>query len=326
MKVMYVGLLYNYGKKEEGYSYEHHNLEAGFRECQRDGMFEEVIYLHPDATTEFQKSAMELIIEEEVDAIFHVAFDSNLDFPAKAAEMALKKGIPVIQWDCDASWRFTNFILPRKNRVSHFVTTHAATMPMYKAHGMNVIRSQWGGSPFYQNEPNAEKEYDITFIGQKHGQMPNGKFLRAEVIDRMLAAGLKVDLFGNYWDGYDSWHGYQTNFRKVVSAFNRSKICLNLSNPWHHGTMPQIKGRHFEIPQTGQFQLATPADDLHSYFKYDEEIVVANSVDEIIEKARYFLDHDDKRQAIADAGRERMLADHQWKHRFADIFGDIGLL
>jgi glycosyltransferase involved in cell wall biosynthesis len=328
MRILYVGLLYNYGKKEEGFSYEHFNLEAGFKDCVNRGMFD-VDYLYPDECGNLQESALELVIEGNYDAIFHVAFNEHLDFPESAAKLALKKDIPVIQWDCDSSWRFGSWILPRKDRVSHFITTHSCTVDAYKQNGMNVIRSQWAGSPNYKLKRDLNQydyaKYDVSFIGQKHGQMPNGKFFRAEVIDAIMAAGINVDLFGNYWDGYENWHGYLTDFHDMIRAFDESRICLNLSNPWHHGTMPQIKGRHFEIPQVGRLQICTPADDLHNYFEDDKEIVIANSVEEIIEKLRFYLENPEKRRAIANAGHNRMLAEHQWHHRFEQIFNEIGV-
>jgi len=327
MKVLYVGLLYNYGKKEEGFSYEHFNLEAGFRDCAEQGMFD-VDSLYLDASPDLHAAALELVIDGEYDAIFHVAFNEHLDFPEGAAKFALQKDIPIIQFDCDSSWRFDSWILPRKDRVSHFVTTHSATIPWYERHGMNVIKSQWGGSPYYHSKGN-DKDHDCTFIGQKHGQYQHGntvKFFRAEVIDAIMQAGIDIDLFGNYWDGYPNWGGYIVDFNKMIDVFDSSRVCLNLSNPWHHGTMPQIKGRHFEIPQIGGFQLCTPADDLESYFEEDKEIVIARNTDELIEKLHYYLEHDEEREAIAAAGRTRMLKEHQWSHRFQAIFKEVGLL
>jgi spore maturation protein CgeB len=323
MKILYVGLLYNYGKKEEGFSYEHFNIEAGLKDCAQKGMFG-VDCLYPDATDNFRDVAIGRINDENFDAIFHVAFNESLDLPESVAGLALKKDIPVIQFDCDSSWRFHNWIAPRRDRVSHFITTHSATVPWYQAHGMKVIKSQWAGSPLYQ--PNRDLyKYDISFIGQKHGRMPDGRFLRSEIINAFIAAGLPIDLFGHYWDGYERWHGYVIDYQEIINIFNQSRISLNLSNPWHHGTMPQIKGRHFEIPQTGGFQLCTPADDLDSYFVEDKEIVIARSVQELVEKACYYLEHSNEREVIAMAGLKRMLAEHQWHHRFEHIFKEVGL-
>lgn len=326
--ILYCGLLYNYGKSEEGFSYEHFNIEAGFKDCVDRGIFNRVDYLYPDKSNDINNSAMEMVIDGNYDAIFTVAFNEHLDFPEAAAKMALRKDIPVIQWDCDSSWRFQNWIAPRKDRVSHFVTTHSQTVDWYERFGMKVIRSQWGGSPYYHPQ-DVEQQYDVTFVGQKHGQFQQGnvmKYWRAEVVDAIMNAGVKLDLFGNYWDGYENWHGYQTDFHAMIRAFAQSKICLNLSNPWHHGTMPQIKGRHFEIPQIGRLQVCTPADDLASYFVDGQEIVVANSTEDLIDKLKYFLEHSDEREKIAAAGRARMLKEHQWYHRFEHIFKEVGVL
>lgn len=332
MKILYVGLLYNYGKQEEGYSYEHFNLEAGFCDCADHGLFE-VDYWHPDSpnTCEVDGQLGNLYdvdlpgLLDNVDAVFHVAFNESLDLPESLAKLALKKDIPVIQWDCDSSWRFQNWILQRRDRVSHFVTTHSATLPWYDQFGMKAIRSQWGGSPLYVPSY-IERDYDVMFCGQKHGQMADGSFVRAEIVDAIMNAGINLELFGNYWDGYENWHGYITHFEDILEAFNRSKVCLNLSNPWHVGTMPQIKGRHFEIPQIGRMQLCTPADDLESYFVDGTEIVIARTIDEMIERLRYYIDNEDEREAVAAAGHARILRDHQWSHRFHDIFSQIGLI
>lgn len=324
MKILYVGLLYNYGKPEEGFSYEHMNVEAGLKDCAARGMFE-VDCWHPDAPKRFNlESPYWRDTMHHWDAVFHVAFNETLDLPEEAARFALKQNIPVIQFDCDSSWRFQHWILPRKDRVSHFVTTHSATIPWYEQNGMKVIKSQWAGSPLYQPTEGLRK-YDVSFVGQKHGQMPNGKFLRSEVIDAMMSADIKINLFGNYWDGYKNWHGYKTDFKEIIDVFNTSKVNLNLSNPWHHGTMPQIKGRHFEIPQTAGFQISTPADDLDSYFVEDKEIVIARSVQELIDKTKYYLAHDNEREVIANAGHARMLNHHQWHHRFEHIFKEVGI-
>lgn len=314
MKILYVGLLYNYGKPEEGFSYEHVNIEAGLTG------FCDTTCWYPDAPNDQAFEGM-----ASYDAIFHVAFNESLDLPEGIANFARRLDIPVIQWDCDSSWRFHNWVLSRKRRVSHFVTTHSATIPWYEQNGMKVIKSQWAGSPLYKPDRTLY-QYDISFVGQKHGQMPNGKFLRSEVIDAMMAAGLKVDLFGHYWDGYSNWHGYTKDFESIIKVFNTSRINLNLSNPWHFGTMPQIKGRHFEIPQTHGFQLTTPADDLSSYFTEDKEIVIANSDNELIEKAKFYLENSKEREKIAAAGYARMQNEHQWEHRFTHIFKEVGIL
>lgn len=312
-KILYVGLKWNYGKKEEDTSFEYRNIEAGIKSCG----LADVKCWHPD---EPECSVDELLSSlHEYDGIFHVAFNEAFDLPESVALLALKMDKPVIQWDCDASWRFHNWILPhRRHRVSHFITTHASTLDWYKAHSMKVIKSQWAGSPTYVGNPNAEKKYDVGFAGQKHGIRPN-------IIDALLKAGIDVHVFGHYWEGFVNSHPHTPLLQQMIDVLDSSKICLNLSNPWHVNTMPQIKGRHFEIPQCQGFQITTPADNMNEYFVDGEEIVIADSANDLIDKIRYYLDNSESRLRIAQNGYARVQRDHQWQNRFNEIFHELGL-
>lgn len=40
MRVLYTGLRWNYGKKDEGDAYEYCNLEAGIRDCANKGLLQ----------------------------------------------------------------------------------------------------------------------------------------------------------------------------------------------------------------------------------------------------------------------------------------------
>ena len=255
------------------------------------------------------------IRSQAFDILFYVAFNEHYDIPAQLLQLCRKFGIRTVQWDCDSSWRFHNWILPRKDLFDYFVTTHSQAVNWYQANGMKVVHSQWGGSPLYK-PGNGEKKYDVTFIGQKHG-------IRPQILAALRDRGVKVDLFGNYWDGYDNWHGYLTDFGSMVHIFQQSKVCLNLSNPWHIGTLPQIKGRHFEIPQCGALQVSTPADNLDSYFEPGKEIVVCNDIESLASRITHYLNEDGEREVIARAGYERMQREHQWHHRFGKILQEI---
>jgi spore maturation protein CgeB len=316
-KIAYVALKYDYGVQDKGLSYESKNLEPGFQACVDEGLFEFKSY-YPDVEDTNWNDLISKIVSYEIDAIFHVAFNEDKDLPEGVASIALKNDIPVIQWDCDASWRFENFIKGRKNRVSHFVSTHSSTLDWYENNGMTVIKSQWAGSPLYTNLPNLEKKYDVGFCGQKHG-------IRGEIVTAMHNADIDLHMFGWYWEGFKNGHPHTPELSDMLDVLHRSKVCLNMSNPWHVGTMPQIKGRHFGIPKAGGFQITTPADNLEEYFVLDKEIVVVNDVDELIEKTRYYLDHADERLAIAEAGHQRTITEHTWPNRMRHILESIGL-
>ncbi len=135
---------------------------------------------------------------------------------------------------------------------------------------------------------------------------------------------------------------------EMISIFSRSEINLNLSdastNPriprlvrgglgrvWPPalerlpgGILRQVKGRNFEIPATGGFQLSGHAPGLEDYFEPDEEIVIYRNFAELVEKAQRFLVDAGARQRIADAGHRRTLASHTYEHRFRNILGELG--
>ncbi len=92
MKILYCGLLYNYGKKDESFSYEHYNIEAGFRNCLDMGIFDHVDFYYPDTVDDSSRDTLLVRIgSNSYDCIFHVAFNETLDLPEKAANLAISK-------------------------------------------------------------------------------------------------------------------------------------------------------------------------------------------------------------------------------------------
>ena len=87
----------------------------------------------------------------------------------------------------------------------------------------------------------------------------------------------------------------------------------------------QIKGRNFEVPGCGGFLITGPAENLEEYYRDGEEVVIFRSQEELIDKARYYLEHEEERAAVAQAGCRRTLAEHTYVHRFAEIFERMGL-
>ena len=88
----------------------------------------------------------------------------------------------------------------------------------------------------------------------------------------------------------------------------------------------QIKGRNFEIPGCGGFLITGDADNLRDYYKDGKEIVIYENTEDLIEKIKYYLEHNEERETIAKAGHERTLRDHTYEKRFNEIFKTIGLI
>ena len=46
----------------------------------------------------------------------------------------------------------------------------------------------------------------------------------------------------------------------------------------------------------------------------------------MVRKVRHYLEHDQERERIAKAGRERAMRDHTWKQRFQTVFARLEML
>ena len=88
----------------------------------------------------------------------------------------------------------------------------------------------------------------------------------------------------------------------------------------------QIKGRNFEVPGSGGFLLTADADNLTDYFEDGKEIVIFKDTKDLIEKAKYYLGHENERAAIAEAGYQRSLREHTYEKRFNEMFKIMGLI
>ena len=59
-------------------------------------------------------------------------------------------------------------------------------------------------------------------------------------------------------------------------------------------------------------------------FIENEEIVFFRNKQEFVEKIQYYLNHEDERKRIAQAGRKRLIHDgHEVKNRVRQIVNDI---
>ncbi|HUD86254.1 MAG TPA: glycosyltransferase, partial [Xanthobacteraceae bacterium] len=156
---------------------------------------------------------------------------------------------------------------------------------------------------------------------------------RAEGIGALWAV-LMLRLGDDRYDGGPSkidaslLHGFLSD-ADVPALFRNSKINLGFTrmapgDPDRPGAM-QVKLRDFEVPSCGGFYLVERAPDYAEFFVEGREMVTWRTVGELMEKIRYYLDHESERRAIAVAGERRALREHLWKHRFSALFAKLGI-
>lgn len=316
LKMLYLGMYYDYGIPERGLSFEQCNFYPAVKEWNEVGEFRHFDFVQLGKQHGIQKMSAMLIDEVHKfgpDVLFAVFFDPNHD-PSREAIKQIGTSTPckTVGWFCDSHFRYDNFDRPWADALQYNVTTSASAYHRYLTDGMamKVIKSQWGAAPSYKNL-HIPREVNCSFVGQPHGD-------RQQVIDDIRKAGCEVQTYGTGWP-------VRLTFDGVVEMFNKSKINLNLNNACDT-RFKQIKGRNFEVPACGGFLLSGHAENLEDYYEIGKEIVTFTSTGDMVDKIRYYLAHDDEREAIARAGYERTMRDHTYATRFSHIFKKIGVI
>lgn len=317
VKVLYLGMQWDYGIRERGTSFEHDNFYPAMQQWDRIREFEHFDFVEigrAHGVPRMSEMLYERVQKFEPDAIFGVWFDEHHD-PRREMIDKIRKTTPtkVISWFCDSFYRYDTFDRRWADHVDWCVCCSTGGYNKYIRDGLQnkVIKSQFAAAPSYKPVDGVQRDIDVSFVGQPHGD-------RKAIINRLRQAGINVQAFGTGWEK-------RLTFGEMIDVFNRSKVNLNLSNG-AAGTFQQIKGRNFEVPACRTFLLTGQAENLNDYYEFGKEVAVYHNADDIVEKVRYYLANPDEREQMAEAAYYRTLHEHTYGHRFNHIFKVAGLI
>lgn len=77
--------------------------------------------------------------------------------------------------------------------------------------------------------------------------------------------------------------------------------------------------RLYEATGVGTLLLTDAKQNLHELFEPGSDIVTYRSEAELVDRARYYLEHDDERARIAAAGQRRTLSEHTYEARMREL-------
>jgi hypothetical protein len=115
-------------------------------------------------------------------------------------------------------------------------------------------------------------------------------------------------------------------FEQINTIYSNHALSLNITelrntfslrHPIH-----KLHLRTFEIAMCGGLQIAPFVEELETYFKDGEEILLCKNDDEFVSKAKFYLKPENAmlRMKIKRNARKRAEAEHTWENRFAKIF------
>ncbi len=118
-------------------------------------------------------------------------------------------------------------------------------------------------------------------------------------------------------------------FQKISEILAANELCLNFSNVWADGPcsalIAHVRLRDFEGPMCRACYLTGHTDEIEEFYDIGKEIDTYRTTEELIDKARFYLEHADAAERLRERGFARARRDHTWVRRFAELFSKIGL-
>ncbi|MBL8030572.1 MAG: glycosyltransferase [Candidatus Doudnabacteria bacterium] len=345
MKVLFCGLKYEYGKPESGLSFEYRNFFETLQampelEVEMFAVDERLLAVGREKMNEELKNS---VVEKQPDLLFCFLYTDEIN--KEIIEYITKKTkTKTFNWFADDHWRFEIFSRLWAPLFTAVSTTDSEAVLKYRSIGVNIIKTQWAANiHLYKPSLLPATSYplpanNITFVGKNYGN--RSKYINALKVFDLPAVG--------YGAG---WEKGRVSFEDMLKIFSNSKINLNFTqsafanftgkfkmlaktilHPYNAASYMkayagaqrnQIKGRTFEIPACGGFMLTQDADNLGEYYEDGKEVVIFKNEDDMIEKCKYYLSHENERVGIAKAGYKRTLKEHTYELRFREIFNKI---
>ena len=143
----------------------------------------------------------------------------------------------------------------------------------------------------------------VGFIGQWEPQ-------RAKSLCFLADSGINVRVWGYTWERckqhpkkllLENKPLWAEDYARAICSFDINLCFLRKANRDLQTT------RSIEIPACGGFMLAERTDEHLELFEKGKEAEFFDCDEELLDKVRYYLEHDEERKRIAHAGRQRCL-------------------
>ena len=111
-------------------------------------------------------------------------------------------------------------------------------------------------------------------------------------------------------------HGGIESLKAMPKVFHLSKINLNITIKSIQTGLPL---RIFDIMGCCGFLMTNYQAELTDYFEIGRDLEAYSSLDELVDKCAFYLEHEDIRQKIARNGYEKIRQHHTYHHRIAEM-------
>src|SRR6266576_5647980 len=278
-----------------------------------------------------RERASEVLVDRVQRGRFDIAFyQTSGREPVDTARLAdMSKKVCVAAWNSDDDWQWET----TRRIAGHFtfmITTYPHIHEQNRSQYPNLLLSQWA-CPGDFSDFRKGKDIDFSFVGSIYGER-NGacRFLQRRAGLVSFGRGSRLVRFrfpflrGMFKLPWLS--GRPLQIQQMYDIWNRSRISYTPLTGSSGGKFLQVKGRIFEMGLSGTLVLCERSPLLERYYCPDKEIVTFACLEDCAEKALWYLSHESERVRNAKSYYDRTLREHMWKHRFTDLFHQMGIL
>lgn len=272
----------------------------------------------------------------------------NLELPYKQKKIA-----PVFDIVWLTSWE-TQYLFEKWGCKKVIFQTYAANPYTYKAqtldnqiHAVGFIGSPYGSRTNKINDLLANevkcalysnalfnKGYNTSIGGKKKLNvmdvlMKASRYMRFPIGRKVFYSTIKNKIQAKSVLNTDSKFvslNHSVSHEEMCRLYSTLSLSLNISELRDtyilKHPIPKIHLRTFEIPMCGGLQFTSYNEEIAQYFEDGKEIVLYRTKEEMIDKAKFYLD--EKKSSLVQnmkmAARKRAEKEHTWTIRFNNIF------
>lgn len=171
----------------------------------------------------------------------------------------------------------------------------------------------------------AECEQEVEIDVMTYGTMYP---YRCRMLKAVADSGIDLKIYGTIphrFYNHDLDRCYQN---KYITGSEKAKILYGAKivfNQMHYAEIESVNNRFFEVNGSGAFQLSDYRPILKDLLPIDPELVSFTTIDEGIEKIKYYLNHDKERYEIADAVYQHFINHYTYDHLIQFILSTIDI-
>lgn len=169
-----------------------------------------------------------------------------------------------------------------------------------------------------------ERRYTCTFVGGISRAHKTGTLLLEE-----LARRVDIDFFGYGAEELEKSSPILPRHYGEVWGLNmyRSLLSSKITINRHIDVAENFANnmRLYEATGCGALLITDFKDNLNELFEEDKEVVAYKTVDDLVRLIQYYVEHDEQRETIANAGQQRTLREHTYFNRMQSLVDIINM-